>query len=453
MSETNWSLKILCLLLVTGYQPKNSIQSVEWRRGENSAQLQSLDMVDTELQTKLGSYQQEVEFKVQTINNVPIDSSYLKQIRGADGDLLIVRGAVVREKSSAVLSQITIYEKSRAQLEMHLKKALPKLRYEKLELILVPKGNSLEPQWKVVYADKLGQLWDLRMNNYLQIKSVVRAGSSFHDTPAVVFPRGPKMSQLQEVLFKGLIPSNILTNENVSVQSDVAIQELDISKPLVFSAQDARFDVVQTFYFLNESLNWFEKKLQVKLPFKLDAKIHLGAPEKTNSAFYYQGNIRIGSGDDEVYSRLPQDPTVVIHESVHAVVDAIAHLPFQGEGGSINEGYADFFTALQLDNPKLGEASYLKGPFRRTVAVTTKISEKNGGLYHDSGIVSGVLWNLKEVLGVEITKALAIKTLNRLVPASDLVDFGRQLKDVIQESLKDQELRKAVQILEQRGLG
>jgi Zn-dependent metalloprotease len=289
------------------------------------------------------------------------------------------------------------------------------------------------------------------MNNHLQVSSVKRVGSQFHDTIAIVFPKGPKMSNLQEVVLRGLATNPTLSNDRLFVASQADSKISDVSGPLKFTPQDSRFDQVQVFYFLEESLNWFERRLNVKIPFKLNAEVHMGAPDKTNSAFYYQGKIRIGAGDDETYARIPQDPSIIIHESVHALVDTVARLPFEGEGGSLNEGFADFFTALQLDNPNMAEASYLKGPFRRSVVNNYKLSDKTGGLYHDSGIASGTLWELRVKLGPDKAREIAILTLNRLVPGSDFADFGLQLKEVLPQVLAQDELKMAQDIVAERG--
>ncbi|MCX7977941.1 MAG: hypothetical protein N2578_02955, partial [Bdellovibrionaceae bacterium] len=183
----------------------------------------------------------------------------------------------------------------------------------------------------------------------------------------------------------------------------------------------------------------------------LDVQVHVGTPEKTNTAFYYQNKIRLGSGDDVTYSKIPQDPSIVTHETAHALIDALARLPFEGEGGSLNEAFADFFTAVMLKNPNMGEVSYLKGPFRRTLNNSKTVSQKNGGLYHDSGIVSGTLWDFYNTLGEKKSLDIAVRTLSRLTPRSDFDDFRNKLKDVCSSLLNAEDLESANKILSVRG--
>lgn len=178
----------------------------------------------------------------------------------------------------------------------------------------------------------------------------------------------------------------------------------------------------------------------------------MGAPDKTNAAFYYQNKIRLGKGDERTYSNIPQDPSIVIHESVHAVIDAIAGLPFEGEGGSLNEGFADFFTALQINSPHMGGVAYLKGPYRRSIENSLSVAERTGALYHDSGIISGTLWELRKVLGVSQARELASLTLNRMHYYSGFDEFGEELKKVVRSYLKnEEEIIKATRVLEKRG--
>ncbi len=79
------------------------------------------------------------------------------------------------------------------------------------------------------------------------------------------------------------------------------------------------------------------------------------------------------------------------------------------------------------ERPYLAEASYLKGSFKRNLTLITKLDEKNGGLYHDSSIVSSLFWELKEKLGFEKSKNLAAETLIRLNPATQFASFNRKI--------------------------
>ena len=129
----------------------------------------------------------------------------------------------------------------------------------------------------------------------------------------------------------------------------------------------------------------------------------------------------------------------MIHEAVHALVDRVARLPFQGEGGSINEAYADFLAASYLDNPLMGEVSFKGGPYRRNLEERRSWQTLNGGLYNDSQVISSLFWAIRQNIGVQASLELAIATLRELFPDDDLASFRQLLFQQAQKVLsKDQ---------------
>lgn len=447
-------LIFISFFLLSACNSKKGLQTLDWEKGDSLEQIQALNKIDLAKAQPVQALSQTVEIREQVYQGIPVEKSFVKYLREKDGTDLMVRAAVSMNEADFSSLVLKDFEARKKTLIPDLKSAFPIFRrnpIEKAELIISYRQGFYEPLWRVVYTDNKGTPWELKLNKHFEVRSVQRAGSQFHDTAALVFPKGPKTSFLQEVVLKGLAVRPALSNDRLDVSSHAEVKISEVVEPLKFNPQDTRFDQVQVFYFLEESLSWFEKRLGVKLPGKLFAEVHIGAPEKTNAAFYYEGKIRIGSGDDQVYSKIPQDPSIVIHESVHALVDAVARLPFEGEGGSLNEAFADFFTALQLDNPNMGEVAYLRGPFRRTLVNDRKLSDRNGGLYHDSGIVSGTLWSLRQKLGAEKAREIALLTLNRLTPMSDFQDFGVQLRDVLSQVLTLEELTIAVAVVSERG--
>jgi Zn-dependent metalloprotease len=146
-----------------------------------------------------------------------------------------------------------------------------------------------------------------------------------------------------------------------------------------------------------------------------------------------------------------RDPSVVTHEVAHAVIEQVSHLSTEGEGGSLNEAFADYFAASILDNPKMGEVSYVEGPYRRDIDNDATLAGRNGGLYHDSLIVSGTLWALRQALGTDAGQAVAFKTLSRLNADSNLVDFKTQLTQALAVGLSPDQTHKAQAVLAARG--
>ncbi|KHD88376.1 MAG: hypothetical protein OM95_09580 [Bdellovibrio sp. ArHS] len=448
-------LILIAVLFLVSCGEKKGLQPIEWRKGEPPSALQSLNDVNLTLPSKMQSLDEVVELREQRVQGVPVENSFVKNLKDSTGDDVLVRASVSLEEGKLSQLKLDEFALKKVSIAKDLKTAFPifrKFAPEKIEMIVAYNRGFYEPLWRVVYTDQKGVPWEVRLSRLLEVRGVKRVGSQFHDTVAAIFPKGPKKSQIQEVVLKDLRAQPTLANSRLLVSSQASAKIVSVTEPLKFNPQDSRFDQVQVFYFIEESLKWFENKLNVKIPFQLQAEIHVGAPEKTNAAFYYQGKIRLGAGDDEFYSRIPQDPSIVVHESVHALIEAVARLPYEGEGGSLNEAFADFFTASQLNNPNMGETAYLKGPFRRSVVNDLKLSDKNGGLYHDSGIVSGTLWSLATRFGPDRGRQIALLTLNRLVPSSDFQDFGVHLREVLPLVLSTEEdLQAARAILAERG--
>lgn len=446
----------ICLLVLSSCGPKNSLHVLEWRHGQSEESLRPLGDLEFSPSKELVSAGEKIALQQQEYQGVLIENSYVKQVRALNGEKRIVRAQVSLDSEKWKKLKLSDFQAKKEKLRKELPSVFPFFRKfppEKIETVIAHRGTFYEPLWSIVYTDGLGIPWEMRLNNHLQVQGVKRVGSQFHDTLAMVFPLGPKKSVLQEVLLKGLQAEPTISNSKLMVGSQAAAKILSVTEPLKFNTEDARFDQVQVFFFLSESLRWFESKLGVQIPFQLKAEVHVGSPEKTNSAFYYLGKIRIGEGDGETYAHIPQDPSIVVHESVHALVETLARLPYEGEGGSLNEGFADFMTAVQLNNPHMGDVAYLKGPFRRSVVNDVKLSDRTGGLYHDSAIVSGVLWDLKERFGSEKSLQIAMYVLNRLVPRSDFADFAQSLNEAVMTEIKEpQDLLAAQSILTKRGL-
>lgn len=456
MKKISLPISISFVLIVLGCQKPPAIHVYKWKKGDSNKVLVEVSHFEEETPPNaklVKAANEQIKIQSQSYRKIPIVDSFIKSIYDDTNEKIWLTAAINPQIETLKKLPFQRFAQRQSNIVSEIKNRIPLLKKNKVEKVdIIIEASNLMPEllWRVEYFDTAEQAWEMRLNEDLQLKSIHRVGSQFHDTLALVFPRGPKASPLQEVTLKNLKLLPNLSNEALIVQSQ-ASEVISESSGLKFNPDDTRFDQVQVFYFLSESLSWFKSKLGFDLPMQLQAEVHVGAPDKTNTAFYYQGKIRIGSGDSISYQKIPQDPSIVIHESVHALVESIARLPYEGEGGSINEAYADFFTALQLDNPKMGEVAWLKGPFRRTIDSEKTLAEKTGGLYGDSAIVSGTLWEIRKKFGSEKAKNIAILTLNRLNPMSDFQDFGIQLKESLTMVLSAEEQQEAMTILKKRG--
>ena len=445
---------ILLSTLFIACSPRPDLQKINWTSGQSEKSLAPLNAINQTSSQELKSASESITIQDQLVGSAIVENSFIKILKNNKNEKILIEAAIASDIEKSSLVSLQDYEAQRAIFNDELKARIPAfrlLKIQKTDLVIAKTKETYEPLWRMNYFDKNGTPWEIRFTNQYQVRSLKRVGSQFHDTFAIVFPKGPKVSALQEVSLKGLALTPTISNNYASVQSQSSQQITDLNEPLRFNPGDARFDQVQVFYFLTESLKWFEAQFGLRLPYQLQADVHVGAPDRTNTAFYYQGKIRIGAGDQVSYQNIPQDPSIVIHESAHALIESVARLPYEGEGGSLNEAFADFFTALQLDNPRMGEVAWMKGPFRRTIDSNKKLSERTGGLYGDSAIVSGTLWELRKKFGIGKAKELAILTLNRLNPMSDFTEFGQKLNEVLPLVLTATEQKEAIELLKERG--
>lgn len=422
-------IKIICLFfLLMSCQKRNSFSYHEWQAGQGVALNTVLKDVQTEVSGSTTSYQnKKIEFSRQTINGQPVLNSFIKKVTSRSSGLELVQAQVVEEKSLSIKNKSgPSIQDVKARLKT-VQNSFSRIDVLTDENIYIIEGKTARSARAITFFDRLGAPYQAFFTPEGRFINVDRVGSQFSDINVNVFTDGPLLSPLSDQVIKGVAASPTLSNQQIFVASEASQKIESIASNLKFDLKDERFDQVQAFYFMNKAFQWMKDHLQVSLPQRVDAVVYMGFPEKTNSAFYYQNKIRFGKGDDVIYANIVSDPSIVYHETFHALIDNLAHLPFEGEGGSINEGFADFFACLMTERPYLGEASYLKGTFKRNLTQITKLSEKNGGLYHDSSIVSSLLWELKDKLGAEKAKNLAAETLIRLNPSAQFDFFNRKI--------------------------
>lgn len=449
-------MHVILLLLSLGFLgcTKPSLKTYEWKEGDRAKITAELATFEFAPAKKNLSGQEWVRLQPQVYRGLVVESAYRKEILSHDGVPRRIRAGAVSPEIAFSHLDVDSLAGQASGIQQKLRSAFPVFRQrppQSVTPVITQRGGFYEILWQVDYMDPKGQMWALRLNRNLEVRSIRPAGSQFIDTSAWVYPRGPLQGSVQEIPLKGLYLEPTLANHWLYVSSQAPNKIDKVAGPLKFAVEDNRFDQTQAFVYLNESFSWFESRLGFKMPFQVQAEVFVGYPEKTNSAFYYQGKIRLGQGDGEFYQNIPRDPSIVIHESAHAVIDVLAKLPFEGEGGSLNEGFADYFTAMQLGSPRMGEVSYMKAPFRRTVQNDLAVADRNGGLYHDSGIVSGTLWEISQQLGFKKGLDLSMAVLNRLVPGSDFADFGNTLKEVCAQKLSGEDEWKVKGILSKRG--
>ena len=314
-------------------------------------------------------------------------------------------------------------------------------------------GGEWAPYWRVEYLTSSGdRLRYLLLEKDGRVSAEGDLDWDGADGRALVFPRGPLLSQVEEASLYDLSGDGTLSGRLLRVFSALDLKVWSPELTFFFAQDDRRFDLGQAYYTIDQGFRWMKEHLGVEIDQPLDVRLHVGDGGVSNAAFYHQNTIYLGTGDGVVYKDLIRDPSVLIHEGIHSVIDAYVGLPSEGEGGSFNEGFADLFTALILDNPRMGEASYQKGPYRRTLENQLRAYRDFGpGVYQNGSIVGATFWDMKIALGVELTAKLAFRTLVRLGKGGGFDDFGPALASAAEGILTLEQTQVAMNAARARG--
>jgi hypothetical protein len=444
---------IFSLSVLSSCQKQNQLSSLTWKTGDSKDSLNKINSIPSTQKTAGIFYKdQKIEFSAQSIDNSAVEDTFIKKSISANDDIRSAEAVFydpanisIRKKTEKNINVFKLIEKIN-----HIS-APRKLKNYQLNKVYAHLNNGLEAVNSFQYELGDGTLWLAQFNNDHILLNNKKLGSGFTTTQANVFLKGPKFSSLTDITLKDLDTAPTISNSNIFVDSEATKKIMTIESLLKFDPKDERFDQLQVFYYLDTIQNWMKTKLSVRFPEKLIAVVNVGFPNKTNTAFYYQNKIRLGRGDDITYTMIASDASIVYHESFHALIDGLAHLPYENEGGSMNEGFADFFTCVALNSPYLGESSYVKGPYKRSVITFVRLDEKSGGLYHDSAIISGLLWEMKEKLNTEKSLAIATETLSMLNPYSTFSDFNKSFISVMQKKLNTDDRQAVSLILKNRG--
>jgi len=392
----------------------------------------------------------------QYIDGIKVQDSWIQIIRNSLGMAVYAQGATIPEVSVKMLkNKIASASKNTKYLNEFIDenselKLAKQIFSTKLEIVHNKDSKNFEPAWSVEYIDAQEKsVWRMVISPEGKLIEKRDIAAHLAEGRAEIFPKGPRWSDLSVVSLPGMLGDGSLTNPLFRVESALGNNAWSANLFFQYNTNDPRFDEVQDYYYINQATDWLAQKVDAKLTEPLSVVIHYG--EASNSSFYYHNQIRIGSGDGETYKDIPKDPSVVIHELIHAYVDTYSGLDTQGEAGALNEAFADFFTACILDNPRMGESSYLKGPYRRNIENQLKAYvDFSSSMYNNSTVISGTFWELRKNLGTDKAANLAFRTMLRLGKQSAFADFTPAIINAGTALLTADELKILGQVLADR---
>lgn len=399
-----------------------------------------------------------IETGVQMLGPAVIEGSWTQTIFKADGHVLYAAGAVLDNlPDSALLERVKAMQLATPAA---LRAARAFQEYARSSQRRAPElrvRQQADGEWQPYRhfeflssaGDKLLYL-DLAEDNSMLAQGDLHTAAM--DGMGLVYPRGPKLSALTEMPLAGLLGDGSLNGSKIRVESALGLSVMIPSLRFFFAEEDRRLDLAQVYFSAAEALSWMKQKLGVELRQPLSFRLHVGDGGVSNAAFYDHNIVYLGTGDGVRYKDLTRDPSVIIHECMHAFIDAYAGLPSDGEGGSFNEGFADLFASLILQNPRMGESSFQQGPFRRTLENNLKaFTDFRPGVYQNGTIIAATFWDMRKALGDEKLSLLAFRTLTRLGKGARFADFLPALTGAASATLSAEEMAQVMTIAQARG--
>jgi hypothetical protein len=369
----------------------------------------------------------------QTFRGAVVEGTWTQTIFHPDGHVLYAAGAVYDGASDAALSaRIDDMGKKKSEF---LARAM---KQEQIRGAAVPMEAELRMrkeknggytvfwnfEWIPASEDRILTL-RLLESGAEELEEMPMVGA---DGRAVLYPSGPRLSSLSETVLSDLLGDGTISGRRLRVASALDLEVWSPNLLFMYPEEDRRFDLAQVYYLLDRSFVWMKQRLNAELQRPVNVKVHIGKNGVSNNSFYGQNTIYLGTGDGLTYRDMLKDPSILSHEAVHAIIDTYVGLPSQGEGGSLNEGFADLFAALMLDNPRFAEVSYLKGPYRRTLEHDLKAYQDfTSNIYRNGSIIAATFWDLKPILGSDRLAEFAFRTLTRLGSGAGFADLPSAL--------------------------
>lgn len=445
---------IFSLICLTGVSllscAPHKLTTARWSNKSSAAVVAPPDLKSEVRPLTVG--EQQLEFQTQSINGAEVEGSYYKKLFTSHEEKFISY-RWLEKVPLTIKSKILLMKNEKFSVLVMFLKSNESFATKKLiegPRLVLRDNENFDLHWRLTFQETDGRIFSVYLDRFFKIIEQKPEGTQFVEATALLYPMGPLQSKVSQVVLKRVSDDGWLLSNLFKITPQSGVLARAENNQFLYQQTDKRFEQVQIYFYLNQMTDWFLAKFKFQLPFLLEVETSVGFPAKTNTAFYYNHKIRLGDGDGEVFVDMALDPSIVIHESVHAVIQATAGLPYDGQGGSLNEGFADFFTASILKNPKLGEVSYKKANFKRTIENSLRRSDVNGGLYHDSGLISGLFWQISQEVGPEISQQLAWNILLRLNLGSGFDSFKEEFLDVLNQQEINSK-KKILVILKRRG--
>ncbi|PKL79588.1 MAG: hypothetical protein CVV25_07500 [Ignavibacteriae bacterium HGW-Ignavibacteriae-4] len=220
------------------------------------------------------------------------------------------------------------------------------------------------------------------------------------DEQIVVNFEGPWAKFENQVFEQGKINTEIKAGENNVIEWNDS--NSDIRERMVVH----HLNKIRDYY---KAFDTTKKAMDFQMELLFDKSTRFGTSPNAYSGGSVIGFVNI----NDKSARLSETPTVLYHEYGHSINKLLYQELGQQEGmvnGAANEGIADITAALMVDDSRVGYGAYTADPNQiiRNCKNNFKYPDDIiGESHHDSQILSGALWDLRELTDLETVRNIA----------------------------------------------
>jgi Zn-dependent metalloprotease len=226
-----------------------------------------------------------------------------------------------------------------------------------------------------------------------------------------VYPHSPLDNDLIHVSLGNLNALEALSGKYVKIANGAADDASAADGKYVYDPGDTHFAEVMMYHNLSKVHSYFKTLGFSGRDRPTKATVHYG--HDYDNAFYSPMTDSLAFGDGKKLNNLSLEDNVALHEYTHAVNRVITSLG-GGEGGAMNEAFADYFAGTINGDSRIGVWAMAKmgKPWMRNMANDKHYPEDIVHEVHRDGeIWGGACWDLRKALGARTADRVLFKSL------------------------------------------
>jgi len=355
-----------------------------------------------------------VFFKV-ALQEVPVEGSDISIHMNRAGEVVLANGSV--PDTSEPANRLVLGEREAiAAARRHLGVRDVRGRPTAARLICC-RGDETLQAWEVGIpaAEPLGD-WVVLIDAETGRELDRRNQMFFFSGQGLAYPHHPLAGDLERVELPYLMRNDLAGDYcyAVNAQGPEATSSTAVYE---FAPEDTHFDEVNAYHHVTRAHDFFSGMGFNKLDFSLWTTVHFRT--KFDNAFYSPKERKMYFGDGDRFNDFAKEEAIIYHEYSHGMLNEIVELYYRKEAGAMHEGQADYFACSLSGEPRIGEWISSKTELKeiRDLRDTRHYPEDIiGEVHHDGRIWGCALWDLRAVLGPEITNRLVYASFSYLNP-------------------------------------